>query len=176
MAVLRAALKAARRAPAASVLHAPNWPAEWPFEARHFQRFDEEQDSEFYQAPRLVTHVDSAGTDALTRHYGSVLRPGDKVLDLCSSWVSHYPADWEPGEVVGLGMNFEELDQNPILDQRLVLDLNAEQRLPFPDGAFDIATVSYTHLRAHETPEHLVCRLLLEKKKKSNYKKHRLDI
>ena len=28
-----------------------------------------------------------------------------------------------------------------------------------------IKTVSYTHLRAHETPEHLVCRLLLEKKK-----------
>ena len=25
-------------------------------------------------------------------------------------------------------------------------------------------SVSYTHLRAHETPEHLVCRLLLEKK------------
>src|SRR5678815_1990183 len=29
-----------------------------------------------------------------------------------------------------------------------------------------LETVSYTHLRAHETPEHLVCRLLLEKKKK----------
>eukprot|EP00658_Telonema_sp_P-2_P081762 TRINITY_DN8473_c0_g2_i1.p1 TRINITY_DN8473_c0_g2~~TRINITY_DN8473_c0_g2_i1.p1 ORF type:complete len:317 (-),score=116.06 TRINITY_DN8473_c0_g2_i1:114-1064(-) len=29
-----------------------------------------------------------------------------------------------------------------------------------------VETVSYTHLRAHETPEHLVCRLLLEKKKK----------
>ena len=28
--------------------------------------------------------------------------------------------------------------------------------------------VSYTHLRAHETPEHLVCRLLLEKKKLPN--------
>src|SRR5678816_4882834 len=27
-----------------------------------------------------------------------------------------------------------------------------------------MAPVSYTHLRAHETPEHLVCRLLLEKK------------
>ena len=26
-----------------------------------------------------------------------------------------------------------------------------------------LQTVSYTHLRAHETPEHLVCRLLLEK-------------
>src|SRR5674536_157248 len=28
----------------------------------------------------------------------------------------------------------------------------------------DAKAVSYTHLRAHETPEHLVCRLLLEKK------------
>eukprot|EP00658_Telonema_sp_P-2_P034748 TRINITY_DN25363_c0_g1_i3.p1 TRINITY_DN25363_c0_g1~~TRINITY_DN25363_c0_g1_i3.p1 ORF type:complete len:102 (+),score=54.52 TRINITY_DN25363_c0_g1_i3:83-388(+) len=28
--------------------------------------------------------------------------------------------------------------------------------------------VSYTHLRAHETPEHLVCRLLLEKKKRES--------
>eukprot|EP00658_Telonema_sp_P-2_P000715 TRINITY_DN10261_c0_g1_i4.p3 TRINITY_DN10261_c0_g1~~TRINITY_DN10261_c0_g1_i4.p3 ORF type:complete len:118 (-),score=47.51 TRINITY_DN10261_c0_g1_i4:95-448(-) len=37
-------------------------------------------------------------------------------------------------------------------------------------GAVDhwLGTVSYTHLRAHETPEHLVCRLLLEKKKKKN--------
>eukprot|EP00658_Telonema_sp_P-2_P022591 TRINITY_DN19031_c0_g1_i2.p1 TRINITY_DN19031_c0_g1~~TRINITY_DN19031_c0_g1_i2.p1 ORF type:complete len:123 (-),score=24.11 TRINITY_DN19031_c0_g1_i2:6-374(-) len=30
---------------------------------------------------------------------------------------------------------------------------------------FPLSSVSYTHLRAHETPEHLVCRLLLEKKK-----------
>eukprot|EP00658_Telonema_sp_P-2_P050604 TRINITY_DN38624_c0_g1_i1.p1 TRINITY_DN38624_c0_g1~~TRINITY_DN38624_c0_g1_i1.p1 ORF type:complete len:144 (+),score=24.46 TRINITY_DN38624_c0_g1_i1:37-468(+) len=30
--------------------------------------------------------------------------------------------------------------------------------------------VSYTHLRAHETPEHLVCRLLLEKKNEGNNK------
>src|SRR5678816_270146 len=28
----------------------------------------------------------------------------------------------------------------------------------------NVNPVSYTHLRAHETPEHLVCRLLLEKK------------
>eukprot|EP00658_Telonema_sp_P-2_P067169 TRINITY_DN56105_c0_g1_i1.p1 TRINITY_DN56105_c0_g1~~TRINITY_DN56105_c0_g1_i1.p1 ORF type:complete len:137 (-),score=53.58 TRINITY_DN56105_c0_g1_i1:105-515(-) len=35
----------------------------------------------------------------------------------------------------------------------------------------EVKPVSYTHLRAHETPEHLVCRLLLEKKKKKNKKK-----
>eukprot|EP00658_Telonema_sp_P-2_P036348 TRINITY_DN2631_c0_g1_i1.p1 TRINITY_DN2631_c0_g1~~TRINITY_DN2631_c0_g1_i1.p1 ORF type:complete len:268 (+),score=92.23 TRINITY_DN2631_c0_g1_i1:215-1018(+) len=34
------------------------------------------------------------------------------------------------------------------------------------DAADSFTPVSYTHLRAHETPEHLVCRLLLEKKKK----------
>ena len=33
--------------------------------------------------------------------------------------------------------------------------------------ADDMAFVSYTHLRAHETDSYLVCRLLLEKKKKN---------
>src|SRR5678815_5957328 len=34
-----------------------------------------------------------------------------------------------------------------------------------PSDVARMEAVSYTHLRAHETPEHLVCRLLLEKKK-----------
>ena len=34
-----------------------------------------------------------------------------------------------------------------------------------PDGRGLVITVSYTHLRAHETVLDLVCRLLLEKKK-----------
>eukprot|EP00658_Telonema_sp_P-2_P015064 TRINITY_DN15770_c0_g1_i1.p1 TRINITY_DN15770_c0_g1~~TRINITY_DN15770_c0_g1_i1.p1 ORF type:complete len:572 (+),score=85.09 TRINITY_DN15770_c0_g1_i1:205-1920(+) len=38
---------------------------------------------------------------------------------------------------------------------------------PFEGSMRDIMAVSYTHLRAHETPEHLVCRLLLEKKKEN---------
>src|SRR5674536_233766 len=33
-----------------------------------------------------------------------------------------------------------------------------------PDEQY-LTPLNYTHLRAHETPEHLVCRLLLEKKK-----------
>src|SRR5450756_2677048 len=38
--------------------------------------------------------------------------------------------------------------------------------LPFPTHGY--RTVSYTHLRAHETRHDLVCRLLLEKKKKKS--------
>ncbi|WDT36850.1 hypothetical protein PVA38_11660 [Streptococcus pneumoniae D39] len=39
----------------------------------------------------------------------------------------------------------------------------------------DTEPVSYTHLRAHETVLDLVCRLLLEKKKKKKYTKHADD-
>eukprot|EP00831_Metopus_contortus_P062657 TRINITY_DN54851_c0_g1_i1.p1 TRINITY_DN54851_c0_g1~~TRINITY_DN54851_c0_g1_i1.p1 ORF type:complete len:106 (+),score=24.20 TRINITY_DN54851_c0_g1_i1:172-489(+) len=35
-----------------------------------------------------------------------------------------------------------------------------------------IKPVSYTHLRAHETSLHLVCRLLLEKKKNNQFKRN----
>src|SRR5678816_3363944 len=41
----------------------------------------------------------------------------------------------------------------------------ARRNMYFWDEVISKEAVSYTHLRAHETPEHLVCRLLLEKKK-----------
>eukprot|EP00658_Telonema_sp_P-2_P076050 TRINITY_DN66013_c0_g1_i1.p1 TRINITY_DN66013_c0_g1~~TRINITY_DN66013_c0_g1_i1.p1 ORF type:complete len:113 (-),score=37.96 TRINITY_DN66013_c0_g1_i1:21-359(-) len=41
-----------------------------------------------------------------------------------------------------------------------------ERQVPITGYVNPRTPVSYTHLRAHETPEHLVCRLLLEKKKK----------
>src|SRR5678815_3920063 len=54
---------------------------------------------------------------------------------------------------------------------RDVVQMNTSRRpakppsaTPQPFVAVLVTAVSYTHLRAHETPEHLVCRLLLEKK------------
>ena len=47
------------------------------------------------------------------------------------------------------------------------LRMTPESTLPAAAVEDEVArtrAVSYTHLRAHETPEHLVCRLLLEKK------------
>ena len=53
------------------------------------------------------------------------------------------------------------LDEDRALEKARQLDnKNNESQLGIP---FGIKAVSYTHLRAHETPEHLVCRLLLEK-------------
>ena len=44
-------------------------------------------------------------------------------------------------------------------------EVDLEMDIYLPAG--DTVTVSYTHLRAHETRHDLVCRLLLEKKKLS---------
>src|SRR5665213_3940589 len=51
-----------------------------------------------------------------------------------------------------------------IFDTRLQM-VNAAVDAHFGDRLRDIESVSYTHLRAHETGRNLVCRLLLEKKK-----------
>eukprot|EP00831_Metopus_contortus_P026511 TRINITY_DN22542_c0_g1_i1.p1 TRINITY_DN22542_c0_g1~~TRINITY_DN22542_c0_g1_i1.p1 ORF type:complete len:102 (-),score=21.50 TRINITY_DN22542_c0_g1_i1:17-322(-) len=47
-------------------------------------------------------------------------------------------------------------------------DVYKRQKQGFPHIIHAWSAVSYTHLRAHETSLHLVCRLLLEKKKKNN--------
>eukprot|EP00658_Telonema_sp_P-2_P044169 TRINITY_DN32025_c0_g2_i1.p1 TRINITY_DN32025_c0_g2~~TRINITY_DN32025_c0_g2_i1.p1 ORF type:complete len:383 (+),score=75.17 TRINITY_DN32025_c0_g2_i1:113-1261(+) len=56
------------------------------------------------------------------------------------------------------------LDQ--LLENLLAKGITSMVRLGGRSKSKILEPVSYTHLRAHETPEHLVCRLLLEKKKK----------
>lgn len=104
-----------------------------------FHRVDESDDAQFYGPARLVTHIDDAAIAALGEFYGSVLKPGDAVFDLMSSWVSHLPDDVVLGEVTGHGMNEEELRANPRLDHWFVQDLNREPLLPLDDAGFDAA-------------------------------------
>ena len=99
-----------------------------------------EADLDFYSAPRLVTHIDDAAVAALTRHYASLLKPGDRVLDLMSSWVSHLPPDLAV-DVVGHGMNADELAANPRLGRWFVQDLNCDPVLVEPDAAFDAVLI-----------------------------------
>jgi SAM-dependent methyltransferase len=54
-----------------------------------------------------------------------------------SSWRSHLPAELRPSEVVGLGLNAEEMADNPQLTRAVVHDLNRDPRLPFADEEFD---------------------------------------
>jgi SAM-dependent methyltransferase len=103
---------------------------------------DESADARFYTAPRLVTHIDDGAIAALTGLYRQVFRPGSVLLDLMSSWVSHLPEDVDYAEVHGLGMNADELAENPRLTSGVVHDLNADPVLPFADGQFDGAAIA----------------------------------
>eukprot|EP00658_Telonema_sp_P-2_P019677 TRINITY_DN17761_c0_g1_i3.p1 TRINITY_DN17761_c0_g1~~TRINITY_DN17761_c0_g1_i3.p1 ORF type:complete len:886 (-),score=114.18 TRINITY_DN17761_c0_g1_i3:58-2715(-) len=60
-----------------------------------------------------------------------------------------------------------ELNTDDLERTKAELDLTSALAQLQAEGDED--PVSYTHLRAHETPEHLVCRLLLEKKKNVKY-------
>lgn len=112
-----------------------------------FARERDEDDAGFYQAPRLVDHLDRTATRQVEKLYARLLPKGARVLDLMTSWKSHLDLA-EPAAVAGLGMNAEELSANPRLGERVVHDLNADPRLPFDDAAFDavVCTVSVEYL------------------------------
>ena len=85
----------------------PQWPEKFPFRDDMFARYDETADSSFYTEPRFVTHIDDNAIKALTQHYerefprdGSA-RQQTAVLDMCSSWISHYPPGFTASRVAG---------------------------------------------------------------------------
>jgi SAM-dependent methyltransferase len=106
-----------------------------------FRRLDEGPDEAFYREPRFVTHIDEAAIATVTDLYRRSFPPGGAILDLMSSWVSHLPPEIEYARVVGIGMNAEELAENPFLDEWHVQNLNREPHLPFADATFDGAAI-----------------------------------
>jgi SAM-dependent methyltransferase len=87
--------------------------------------------------PRKVVHIDDGAIAALGALYAAVLPVGGRLLDLMSSWRSHLRGDVRAREVVGLGLNAEEMADNPQLTAHVVHDVNREPRLPFGDAEFD---------------------------------------
>jgi hypothetical protein len=106
-----------------------------------FAKLDAEPDELFYEPARLVTHIDDGAIAALTEFYRSLLPAGGVLLDLMSSWVSHLPPEIRYAEVIGHGMNREELAANPRLDRWFVQNLNRNTRLPLAEASVDAAMI-----------------------------------
>jgi Methyltransferase domain len=106
-----------------------------------FAKLDAEPDELFYEPARLVTHIDDGAIAALTEFYRTLLPAGGVLLDLMSSWVSHLPADIAYAEVIGHGMNAEELAANPRLDRWFVQNLNRAAGLPLAAASLDAAMI-----------------------------------
>ncbi|HEY2540443.1 MAG TPA: methyltransferase domain-containing protein [Stellaceae bacterium] len=106
-----------------------------------FAKLDTEDDEAFYEPPRLVCHIDEGAIAALTEFYRTVLPTGGALLDLMSSWVSHLPPEVVYAEIIGHGMNAEELAANPRLDRWFVQNFNRDPALPLADGSIDAAMI-----------------------------------
>ena len=104
-----------------------------------FTKFDPEDDEIFYEAPRLVYHIDDGAIAALTDFYRNLLPAGGVLLDLMSSWVSHLPPEIGYAEVIGHGMNAAELKANPRLSRWFIQNLNRNTTLPLADASVDAA-------------------------------------
>jgi SAM-dependent methyltransferase len=121
---------------------------EHPFRPEHFQRLDENPDPQFYDFPRKVVHIDDAAIAAVKEFFQETIPPNATVLDLLSSWRSHWPEGFPKRCLVGLGLNAEEMAENPHLDEYVVHDVNADPRLPFANDEFDavVLTVSIQYV------------------------------
>ena len=118
------------------------------FSGNPFQRADDAEDTAFYRSPRLVNHLDNTARQRVTEIYTRFLRPGNSVLDLMSSWNSHLPESVPNLNVVGLGLNQEEMERNPRLNEVVIHDLNRNPKLPLKAAQFDtvVCTVSVEYL------------------------------
>lgn len=131
----------------------------WPYTAADLNRLDNSDDSNFYDDPRLVTHIDDTAIQSLSDFYKQsfeeLASSKDEtepttidILDLCSSWISHLPvvdgeSSFRYGTVVGLGMNKKELDENAQLTDSIVQDLNLSPKLAsLEDESFDFVTMT----------------------------------
>ena len=118
------------------------------YSPQHFERVDEDEDRLFYLQPRRVVHIDDSAIAAVGRLFRELVPPDSTVLDLMSSWRSHWPAGHPKARLVGLGLNREEMEDNPDLNEAVVHDVNRDLRLPFDDDTFDavVVTVSAQYL------------------------------
>ncbi|MGH7029237.1 MAG: class I SAM-dependent methyltransferase [Stellaceae bacterium] len=106
-----------------------------------FAKLDAEDDEVFYEPARLVCHIDDGAIAALTELYRRVLPAGGVLLDLMSSWVSHLPPEIGYAQVIGHGMNAEELAANPRLSRWFVQNLNRDPLLALEDASIDAAMI-----------------------------------
>lgn len=114
-----------------------------------FSRQDESDDSEFYALDRFVEHLDTVALDTVEKLMGAlVVEKRPAILDLMAGWDSHIPETLKPDEVVGLGLNRNELSRNKALTERVFHDVNKDAKLPFEDGRFDVVlnTVSVDYM------------------------------
>lgn len=127
---------------------------QWPYKPADFARHDEAPDAEFYDQPRIdVQHIDDHAIANLKRYYSQTLPRKGRIVDLCTSWTSHFPSETVEAvekkdlHVFGVGMNKAEMDANPCLNTGNVeWDLNHDPKFPPQSDTSDTGDEKGTHV------------------------------
>jgi len=120
------------------------WPAVWPYDKSLFQSVAEskpqepsedggsEEAKEVFnsmtywgvQEAATATPLDGECQEQLRSHFDFYLRDGMSILELGAATNSYLPQGFTPSRHVGVGANMEQMNQNPSLTDKLIVDLN----------------------------------------------------
>ena len=112
------------------------------FSDQPFRRQDEGDDADYFRAPSLTPFWDRRALAQVSAHYDRLIPAQAHILDLMAG--AHSPLEESSLDIARLccaGLNAAELVHNPICHQRLVLNVNTIEALPFADQQFDVVLI-----------------------------------
>ena len=131
------------------------------------QKLDESNDENFYSKPKFVYHLDANFRSYLSSVYKNEIKDNSKVLDLMSSWDSYLPLEKKYKQVIGHGLNKDELEKNKILDSFWNQNFNLNQKIPLDSSSIDycLMVAAFQYLQYPEVLTRDIARILSDEGK-----------
>ena len=126
------------------------------------QKLDETNDEDFYSDPKFVYHLDGNFRKYLSSIYKNEIKNNSTVVDLMSSWDSYLPNEKNYKQVIGHGLNKDELKKNKILNSFWVQNFNLNQKIPLDNSSIDycLMVAAWQYLQYPEALTEEVSRIL----------------
>ena len=126
------------------------------------QKLDESNDEDFYSNPKFVYHLDANFRNYLSSVYKNEIKDNSIVLDLMSSWDSYLPLENKYKQVIGHGLNRDELEKNKILDSFWNQNFNLNQKIPLNNCSIDycLMVAAFQYLQYPEALIRDIARIL----------------
>ena len=101
------------------------------------QKLDESNDEDFYSDPKFVYHLDANFRKYLSSVYTNEIKDCSRILDIMSSWDSYLPSCKKYKQVIGHGLNKDELEKNKVLNSFWTQNFNINQNIPLDNNSID---------------------------------------
>ena len=126
------------------------------------QKLDESNDEDFYSDPKFVYHLDANFRNYLSSIYKNEIKNNSTVVDLMSSWDSYLPNEKNYKQVIGHGLNKDELEKNKQLNSFWVQNFNLNQKIPLDNNSVDycLMVAAWQYLQYPETLSREISRIL----------------